>query len=598
MSFPGSGCGDPSEVTLSERRHSTSSTLSSMYSRRSSGISPCFSSRRSSQSSQFGCNRPSSNDSYDPISADMSRRSSQNSQFGGGNGPLSLTPAQHYRLKAKYAAATGGAPPTPLPNMDRMNALCEDYQESSATKRDRVSREYNSTRTLMPHEVPSTLPRRASDPVRRPDYPTGPHMQRYNSMGTLNAAGPMQPHPPPAADRRHLPQQGCLHQGGSPHRYPYSIPENLPVGRITGDIPEEVMQPYPNHGAPTPQHQQSHYQRRTAAVRTSTNLPHQGGASSNMGASSPRDSKGRMDASELCSEVQARGNRAVLQQNFRSAHLSSNQQTMQKHVHAARCKRLEPEPGEGCLQSSNLHLTPCRFKESLYDRNGNSTHPVKLNLPSATCKREPVHFADAGFQRGEDCDESITISDQQNMTSQNPLHLHPTGPRPLTRHLSGSRHPSNANQDVASALPGGVFGLHCSEDSEDNAVFHTGRVQVFEHSGNVDRLACPAVNAPLSESNAASSNRAPADGGSTPEQIDFDRMLEDDDDGDRSSVMSGTLSPGLLRSLSRSSSRLTTPRNSATLPSVPQGTGNMAIGDMSSLLSALAEESKFLTSMS
>ncbi|KAI4790867.1 hypothetical protein KUCAC02_034349 [Chaenocephalus aceratus] len=404
-------------------------------------------------------------------------------------------------------------------------------------------------------------------------------MQRYNSMGTLNGAGSMQPHPPPAADRRHLPQPGCLHQGGSPHRYPYSIPENIPVGRITGDIPEEVMQPDPNHGAPTPQHQQAYYQRRTAAVRTSTNLPHQGGASSNMGASSPRDSKGRMDASELCSKVQARGNRAVLQQNFRSVHLSSNQQTMQKHVHATTCKRLEPEPGEGCLQSSDLHLSPCRLKESLYDRNGNSTHPVKLNLSSATCRREPVHFADAGFQvKGEDCDESITISDQQNMTSQNPLHLHPTpptGPRPLTRHLSGSRHQSNANQDVASALPGGVFGLHCSEDSEDNAVFHTGRVQVFEHSGNFDRLACPAVNAPLSESNAASSNRAPVDGGLTPEQIDFDRMLEDDDDGDRSSVM-----------------------NSATLPSVPQGTGNMAIGDMSSLLSALAEESKFLTSMS
>ncbi|KAJ4920365.1 hypothetical protein JOQ06_009985 [Pogonophryne albipinna] len=615
VSFPGSGCGDLSKVTLLERRDSTSSTLSSMYSRRSSGISPCFSSRRSSQPSQFGCNRPSSNDSYDPISADMSRRSSQNSQFGGGNGPLSLTPAQHYRLKAKYAAATGGAPPTPLPNMDRIDALCEDYQESSATKRDRVSTEYNiySTRTLMPHEVPSTLPRRASDPVRRPDYPTRPQMQRYNSMGTLNGAGSMQPHPPPAADRRHLPQQGCLHQDGSPHRYPYSISENIPVGRITGDIPEEeVMQPDPNQahfqGAPNPQHQQSYYQRRMAVVRTNMNLPHQVVASSNMGASSPRDSKvslGQMDASEICSKVQARGNLAVLQQNFRSVHnnLSSNQQMMQKHVNATRCKQLEPEPGEGCLQLSNLNLSPCRFKESLYDRNGNSTYPVKVNLPSATCKQEPVHFADAGFQRVqvkvEDCDEAITISDQQNMTSQNPLHLHPTpptGPRPLTRHLSGSRHQSNANQDVASALPGGVLGLHCSENSEDNALFHTGQIQVFEHNGNFDHLACPVVNVPLFESNAASSNRVPVDGSLTPEQMDFDCMLEDD--GDHSSVMSGTLSPGLLQSFSRSSSRLTTPRNSVTLPSVPQGTGNMAIGDMSSLLSALAEESKFLNSMS
>ncbi|KAG5262114.1 hypothetical protein AALO_G00292380 [Alosa alosa] len=44
------------------------------------------------------------------------RRSSEASQ--GAPVFLSLTPAQHYRLKAKYAAATGGAPPTPLPNME------------------------------------------------------------------------------------------------------------------------------------------------------------------------------------------------------------------------------------------------------------------------------------------------------------------------------------------------------------------------------------------------------------------------------------------------------------------------------------------------
>ncbi|KAK1876835.1 Zinc finger protein GLI4 [Dissostichus eleginoides] len=232
-------------------------------------------------------------------------------------------------------------------------------------------------------------------------------MQRYNSMGTLNGAGSMQPQPPPAADRRHLPQQGYLHQDGSPHRYPYSISENIPVGRITGDIPEEdVMQPDPNQahfqGTPNPQHQQSYYQRRMAVVRTNMNLPHQVVASSNMGASSPRDSKvslGQMDASELCSKAQARGNLAVLQQNFRSVHnnLSSNQQMMQNHVNTTRCKQLEP--GEGCLQLSNLNLSPCRFKESLYDRNGNSTYPVKVNLPSATCEQEPVHFADAGFQR-------------------------------------------------------------------------------------------------------------------------------------------------------------------------------------------------------
>ncbi|GLD61470.1 zinc finger protein GLI2-like protein [Lates japonicus] len=70
------------------------------------------------------------------------------------------------------------------------------------------------------------------------------------------------------------------------------------------------------------------------------------------------------------------------------------------------------------------------------------------------------------------------------------------------------------------------------------------------------------------------------------------------DDGDHSSLMSGTLSPGLLQSLSQSSSRLTTPRNSVTLASVPAGIGNMAIGDMNSMLTALAEESKFLNMIS
>ncbi|NWJ07453.1 GLI2 protein, partial [Crypturellus undulatus] len=95
--------------SLNERRDSTTSTVSSAYtvSRRSSGISPYFSSRRSSEASQLGHrpNNTSSADSYDPISTDASRRSSEASQCSGMPGLLNLTPAQHYRLKAKYAAA-------------------------------------------------------------------------------------------------------------------------------------------------------------------------------------------------------------------------------------------------------------------------------------------------------------------------------------------------------------------------------------------------------------------------------------------------------------------------------------------------------------
>ncbi|XP_032364471.1 zinc finger protein GLI2 [Etheostoma spectabile] len=705
VSFPGSGFGDLSSgktsllENLSERRDSTSSTLSSLYtlSRRSSGISPCYSSRRSSQASQFGANRPSnlsSADSYDPISADMSRRSSQASQCGGGSGgaggyggglpsPLSLTPAQHYHLKAKYAAATGGAPPTPLPYMDRMGleAHTAQYGDSSTTNKGLPSRQYSiyNTRSLMPHEVPCNIPRRASDPVRRVaiDYSSQPQMQRYSSMGTLSGD---QHHPLPARHSRLSSQQGCLGPDGSPHLYPYglrapSISENVAMGIMPSDIPEEdLMLPdlsdpinrvsqhqQDSQGDPNLQ-QQSYYQRRTANMNQVLSASGMSpGQQRQMCPSSPRDSKanlltqwnkvslGHMDASQLSSKLQVRGNLAVLQQNqnFGSFHsnLSSNQQMVQNLVNTMQqgCEHLNTEPGANCFQqqrsqrSSNLNealSSQCRFNKGLSpcDKNGNSTYlpcnnttAVNGSMLIPTCKQEPVHmdtvdmhFADAGFQpvqvKIEDCGESIMMSDQRKC-HMNPLNssqtvnqsnfqpMPPTEPKSLNKHISGpkvtnqTRHPSIANVDVASfTLPtGGVLGLHCGNNSDDNALYYTGQIQVF--------CVSPAVNVAPSENNAVSPSPGDTQAPGTVNcnaaleqaQIDFDSML---DDGDHSSLMSGTLSPGLLQSLSQSSSRLTTPRNSVTLPSVPAGTGNMAVGDMSSLLTALAEESKFLNSMS
>lgn len=77
--------------------------------------------------------------------------------------------------------------------------------------------------------------------------------------------------------------------------------------------------------------------------------------------------------------------------------------------------------------------------------------------------------------------------------------------------------------------------------------------------------------------------------------LDFGAMLEDG--FDQGSLVSGVLSPSIFQGLSRTSSRLTTPRASATFHSVAPGLNNMAIGDMSSLLTTLAEESKFLAIM-
>lgn len=77
--------------------------------------------------------------------------------------------------------------------------------------------------------------------------------------------------------------------------------------------------------------------------------------------------------------------------------------------------------------------------------------------------------------------------------------------------------------------------------------------------------------------------------------LDFSAMLEDG--FDQGSLVSGVLSPSIFQGLSRTSSRLTTPQASATFHSVAPGLNNMAIGDMSSLLTTLAEESKFLAIM-
>ncbi|XP_062335796.1 transcriptional activator GLI3 [Osmerus eperlanus] len=218
-----------------DRRDSSGSATSSAYlssSRRSSGISPCFSSRRSSQASQSetaaGHHRRlhnlSSTDSYDPISTDASRRSSEASQCGGGGGGsggsrgcLNLTPAQHYHLKARYAAATGGPPPTPLPNMERMNpkarmaTMGEGPDGGSQTLPPLVRPRrcsdnstngyggghaaYRRRAVFYPGEGPGNGERRASDPVRThaPDMSGVPQVQRFNSLNSIH------PLPPPPA---------------------------------------------------------------------------------------------------------------------------------------------------------------------------------------------------------------------------------------------------------------------------------------------------------------------------------------------------------------------------------------------------------------
>ncbi|XP_058874722.1 transcriptional activator GLI3-like isoform X1 [Acipenser ruthenus] len=259
---------------LNDRRDSTTSTVSSAYlsSRRSSGISPCFSSRRSSQASQAEGrhhNISVTDSAYDPISTDASRRSSEASQSGGGNGGglLNLTPAQHYRLKAKYAAATGGPPPTPLPNMEHMSlktrmAMMGDCKETGLSPlppvnvprrcSDGTANGYGR-RGLLPHEALGNSIRRASDPVRTVSDPFNlPRVQRFNSLNNVNPL-PM----PPFTERRNLSLQNYNRSDGNLRRSMYSpcppsISENIAMeamameaeGLLSDEdiLPDDVVQ--------------------------------------------------------------------------------------------------------------------------------------------------------------------------------------------------------------------------------------------------------------------------------------------------------------------------------------------------------------------
>lgn len=308
---------------LRDRRDSSGSATSSAYlssSRRSSGISPCFSSRRSSQASQSEATMAaahhrrlhnlSSTDSYDPISTDASRRSSEASQYGGGaggggggmlsgggcggvggvgigggggsRGMLNLTPAQHYHLKAKYAAATGGPPPTPLPNMERMSlkthmAMMDEGSNHSLPPLVRPHRCSDGTngytngymghagyrrRVLYPGEGPLNGNRRASDPVRTqaPDVWSLPPVQRFNSLNNLHPLPPLSHHSTP--ENRNLSLQnytrseGNLQRGLQHSPYNPSIAEHAALealameddggaGLLLGDedmLPDDLVQ--------------------------------------------------------------------------------------------------------------------------------------------------------------------------------------------------------------------------------------------------------------------------------------------------------------------------------------------------------------------
>ncbi|XP_007227973.3 zinc finger protein GLI2a [Astyanax mexicanus] len=687
---------------LNERRDSTTSTMSSAYSRRSSGISPCYSSRRSSEASQFGGrnNNVSSADSYDPISTDLSRRSSEASHCGGGGGGggggalpslLSLTPAQHYRLKAKYAAATGGAPPTPLPSMDRMSlrtrmALYNDSQENSAhlfqARVAATSRRCSDTAYgapgLMPHEVPNSLPRRASDPVRCTtlDPLTLPRVQRYNSMSSMN------PSRLQAGDYRGVNLQNNTWSDGSLHSHPFnqrppSISENIVMENMAIDgahqteddmvLPDDVVQYLRSqHGGPTQgrgmayssgqaaqdfpsnpsshQHQQFYGQRRMALVDANLNhadqqvmppcqispgsqQPFQSSNSmnkNNMPVQWNEVSSGTMDNTARQPKLQLlKANLALVQPKQNTGayqSFGSNQQVTPMSQNLAALQQTNPQRSTQRINSVQQYRQS--YVNSGQNLNEQPAYRQEINAnPSSgntmALQNQGMHNYRSSYSHMSNFNQQNCVPPTQTTLPNGgrvPFHPRPpSNPKPSSRQHSGSAVPqqitysnvSNAssNFNTSEASPKRPAGTnHVTSGNNNNNMCYSGEIHMLD--GNIDYSSPMSPCAGQAPCSAGATMASPGvnqvtstvDTSQTVEhtQIDFDAIL---DDGDHSSLMSGTLSPGLLQSLSQSSSRLTTPRNSVTLASVPAGISNMAIGDMSSMLTALAEESKFLNMM-
>ncbi|XP_053137649.1 zinc finger protein GLI2 isoform X1 [Hemicordylus capensis] len=752
---------------LAERRDSSTSTISSAYtvSRRSSGISPYFSSRRSSEASQFG-NRPnntSSADSYDPISTDASRRSSDASRCSGIPGLLNLTPAQQYRLKAKYAAATGGPPPTPLPNMERMTlknkislldgleSALPSFRLPPGPRRCSDSSAYGyGVSPAFPHEVSGNNARRASDPVRRAAGDPASLNRAHCFNSTMNPL-----HPP--VDRRNFSLPGYSQSDGSLARHVYSprppsISENIAMEAMAGEtegsigdddivLPDDVVQyiKSQNNGMATDnssigygnemqnfqvsskgQHHNLLSQRRMALPDVSINHvpPVMGDCQINFDVSSNLSksnmpvqwnevSSGTVDATSAQAKQQfPQRNLAVVHQkqnfgqyqNFNHQQMQMGQNNMNAPLQQFVQKNASMDGQRlNCmhLRQQQVNLGPSNNPDLNSHEGYNQVHqmlspstmggdlgqispscnnmlvkpPSHVHPPQRDVMTDPTSIVnsnrecimhnqamhESGHQPNFSSQPSHTnLSMTQEvfqhpsalMTSNQPsfepqqdiigtvgqsfisgmVQPHPPpNPSPANRHrgiramqqLGYMRTPHPANnvspgQERAEAAAKKTTGMassqpqQCSNSMRENHLMHYyGQIHMYEqhepfnsHADCSVRQQQCALNIKPAAMPSPGANQVSSTVDSQvlePPQIDFDAIM---DDGDHSSLMSGTLSPSILQNLSQNSSRLTTPRNSLTLPSIPAGISNMAIGDMSSMLTTLAEESKFLNMMS
>lgn len=740
---------------LRDRRDSGGSAASSAYlsgSRRSSGISPCFSSRRSSQASQNEAtlatayhrrlHNLSSTDSYDPISTDASRRSSEASHCGGGaggggggggplsgggcggvfglgvgggggsRGMLSLTPAQHYHLKAKYAAATGGPPPTPLPNMERMMDdggssqplpplvrphRCSDGASGHA--KGHAGHSGYRRRVLYPGEGSVNRNRRASDPVRTqaPDACSLPQVQRFNSLNNLHPHPPLSHHSIP--ENCSLSLQNSTRSEGNMQRilqhstYNPSIAEHAALealameedggaGFLLGDedmLPDDLVQ-YLHSQVQSGSCSFMNFEDQQASSQRDASYPSMEEFEQSSGLNVPYP--GPHGLQHQIAEQKSPSSLPIQWNEVSSG--SADRSPHKKQTHQLAYERWSGS-GNGCASApfgrfQNMVVqqqVPLEFQNSCSHASQSQgvcgVNPaVKLETSPNSCMEMRGTRGAIGrpnFSQTLDGPLPQVFKHQPANGPPRQSHLQPkrsgTTPSPEAtgygssfNNLSGLSHGAalSLHQQVHAPHPPNntyrnlVRGQQCPNSSNSGNMLATTKQQLMQRNGEHCSLAhqvsglkleapdhgysedgygaslsyeqgdCKAssflalkdqcllgsIAEPVDGPNPVAllspgadqvtstvdSNAPPLDEGAS---VDFGAILEDG--FDQGSLGSGLLSPSIFHLMSRTSSRLTTPRASAAFHSVAPGLNNMAIGDMSSLLTTLAEESKFLAIM-
>lgn len=737
---------------LQDRRDSSGSATSSAYlssSRRSSGISPCFSSRRSSQASQSEHSQQrqlhnlSATDSYDPISTDASRRSSETSQCGGGGGSgvvvlggswsgesggvggggmgskgvLNLTPAQHYHLKATYAVATGGPPPTPLPNMEQVSykiqmtmardmkatnelilpSLVSPRHSSDGSSHGKSSHIRYRCRGLYPGEGPDNSDRRASDPLRPRDQNIfgSPQIQRFGSQNNMDHLPPLVDNNAPggfgksANHQNYINLEGNIYSGQlSP--FPPSIMEQSAIEALAMEhdgtllfrdddvLPEDNEAPCSQQNGINYQFHRNYFAQNIEGVQNIQNPSQQHGAqekhslpiqwnevsSGSTDISPPRELQrceqwpNQINAVGLpfvsfenmivqqqlpsyFTDQQHPNQRGSVQQitELTNGHNYSNQHRQGSNSsQQLSCRMSQGVSVETTQQNSNgtrrNSSSAYNFGQQNFQNALGPIRPSSVLQASQSQTQQlqqnheiPCQISENSLQQGKEKSSLshvfvLSLQSQCAMTS-HPVDQDPSQPQQYSTRQIISSHNAQSYQSFTKgninncSFANQVSGKKLEIENQLQPNSFMQQQQIFEQCFDPAKSSvfkdqqCQMESFKIETGESCGSLEdlltLGADQVTSTVESNPDGSVQDDvglhftsnlnNSLDQGSLVSDVISHSVVHDLSQTSSWLTTPHLSAVLHSLPPGTTNMAIGDMSSLLTTLPEESKFLAIM-